>query len=266
MQPMKPKAKERHTYRGSRKHVLDWVESPDFLNDLSKLLAPISVRLASDATVMPRGYSAPSEARLDQRSAKFGVVDPVREALRSWWLRHHRGANTPNWDLVVECQIEGKSGLILVEAKANHPELKADRKPLSDDASKNSRENDEQIRKAINAACAGLNSSGCVASISADANYQLANRLAFMWKLASLGIPTVLLYLGFTGDEGLRDAGEPFGSHDEWAAALERHSRHCFPPEQWNSRLAIDGTPAWFLVRSREVMEQSPPPQARSAT
>ena len=80
----------------------------------------------------------------------------MREALRGWWLKHHRGANTPNWDLVVECHIEGKSGLILVEAKANHPELKAERKPLSDDASNNSRDNEEQIRIAINAGVCGV--------------------------------------------------------------------------------------------------------------
>ena len=45
MHTMNPKRRNATTYRGSRKHVLDWVESPDFLNELSKLLAPISVRL-----------------------------------------------------------------------------------------------------------------------------------------------------------------------------------------------------------------------------
>lgn len=31
-------------------------------------------------------------------------------------------------------------------------------------------------------------------------HYQLANRVAYAWKLADLGLPVVLLYLGFTGD------------------------------------------------------------------
>jgi hypothetical protein len=256
---MKRKKKERHEYRGSRKHVLDWVESPAFLNELSKLLAPIPVQIASDAAFMPRGYSAPSEARLDQRTAKFEVIGPLRETLRDWWLKHQRGANTPNWDLVVESNIEGRRGLILVEAKANHPELKVEGKPLSDDASDNSRDNDRQIRAAIETACKGLNAAGYAVSISADENYQLSNRLAFMWKLASLGIPTVLLYLGFTGDEGLRDAGEPFENHEDWSTELSRHTQKCFPSSQWNLRLNVNGTPAWFLVRSREVMELSPP-------
>lgn len=257
--PMTRKKKERHEYRGSRKHVLDWVESPAFPDELSKLLAAVPVQIASDAAFMPLGYSTPSEARLDRQTAKFEVLDPVREALRGWWLKHHRGANTPNWDLVVECNVEGRPGLILVEAKANHPELKGEGKPLSDDASDNSRDNDRQIRVAIKEACAGLNAAGYAGSISADVNYQLANRLAFMWKLASLGIPTVLLYLGFTGDEGLRDAGEPFKNHEDWSAELDRHTQKCFPSSQWNSRLNLGGTPAWFLVNSREVIELSPP-------
>ncbi len=48
--------------------------------------------------------------------------------LRKWWLVHERGANTPNWDIAAGCEIEGKTGVILVEAKANVPELKRTRK------------------------------------------------------------------------------------------------------------------------------------------
>jgi hypothetical protein len=37
-------------------------------------------------------------------------------------------------------------------------------------------------------------------TLTADSHYQLANRLASAYKVASAGIPVVLLYLGFTGD------------------------------------------------------------------
>jgi len=48
-----------------------------------------------------------------------------------------------------------------------------------------------------------------------DSHHQLANRLAFTWKLATLGIPVVLLY--FTGrDEGIADAGEPILDDAYW--------------------------------------------------
>jgi hypothetical protein len=36
-------------------------------------------------------------------------------------------------------------------------------------------------------------------------HYRFANRLAFAWKTASEGMPTILLYLGFTGDDGISD-------------------------------------------------------------
>ena len=56
-----------------------------------------------------------------------------------------------------------------------------------------------------------------------DSHYQLANRLAFKWKLATLGIPVVLLY--FTGrDEGIADAGEPILDDAHWQALSPGHA------------------------------------------
>jgi hypothetical protein len=49
------------------------------------------------------------------------LQDPGRIPRRPW-------ANTPNWDLAFGCEIAGKTGLILVEAKANEPELTSFRK------------------------------------------------------------------------------------------------------------------------------------------
>src|SRR5215213_5063614 len=47
-------------------------------------------------------------------------------------------------------------------------------------------------------------------TLTADSHYQLANRLASGYKVASVGVPVVLLYLGFTGDtyfgDHVRDA------------------------------------------------------------
>lgn len=59
-------------------------------------------------------------------------------------------------------------------------------------------------------ACAGLQLLGPAVRISRDSHYQLSNRVAFAWKLATLGLPTVLVYLGFWGDDGIADVGEPF--------------------------------------------------------
>ena len=245
-------------YRGSRKHVLDWVESPAFLEELEELLKPVNVVIPATAAYMPRGYAAPKEARLDSADIRFDVLKTAQPELRRWWLVHHRGANTPNWDLVVSCEIEGRPGLVLVEAKANHPELKEDGKLQRDDASPNSTENQDRIRDAIAEAREGLKAAGVNTAIDINSHYQLANRVAFMWKLAQLGIPTILVYLGFTGDEGIRDAGDPFANDGDWRRAFDAYSRNVIPTEMREGRrLDIGVTPAWLLVRSREVMEQS---------
>jgi hypothetical protein len=115
-------------YRGSRKHVLDWVERPDFLPELLGLVLPLVAKVTPSSKWMPRSYREPDEAQLED----FGpLCDRARGAwgpLRRWWLQHEEGANTPNWDIALWCELEGKPGLILVEAKANKRELKAEGK------------------------------------------------------------------------------------------------------------------------------------------
>ena len=73
--------------------------------------------------------------------------------LRSWWLAHEGGANTPNWDIGAACEIEGTPGLILVEAKANVPELSVAGKAIDAAASPASVANHERIGRAIEEAC-----------------------------------------------------------------------------------------------------------------
>jgi len=92
-----------------------------------------------------------------------------------------------------------------------------------------------------------------------DSHYQLANRLAFTWKLATLGIPVVLLYLGFTGDEGIADAGEPIRDDAHWRTLFAGHARDVGVSSALEQRLDFGAAPAWVLCRSRVVMERSPP-------
>jgi hypothetical protein len=147
---------------------------------------------------------------------------------------------------------------VLVEAKANVPELKEEGKYSSDEHSKNSRENHEHIKAAIAEAREGFKKAGLDVQISIDTHYQLANRIAFMWKLATLGIPTVLVYLGFTGDDGIRDAGAPFENDDHWRAVFGTHTKEIIPKAMLDGeRLNLGSAPAWLLVRSCKVLEQS---------
>ena len=58
-----------------------------------------------------------------------------------------------------------------------------------------------------------------------DHHYQLSNRFAWLWKLASLGIPVVLLYLGFLNAQDMTDDGPLFRSEEEWTRAMKDHRR-----------------------------------------
>lgn len=244
--------------RGSRKHVLDWTSRPEFLVDLLRLLEPVDVRITARSHWMPRGYASPEEARLDSFGPKcLPDLGAVWHDIRAWWLRHEAGANTPNWDIALACEIEGRPGVVLVEAKANVPELGPAGKRREEGASPRSAANHEQIGQAIAEACRELRRIEPAVAISRDRHYQLSNRLAFAWKLASLGVPTVLVYLGFIGDDGITDVGAPFEDSSHWQEEFNRHAAPVAPKALFNRRINCDTAPAWFLVRDRPVIEAS---------
>ncbi len=242
--------------RGSRKHVLDWTARPEFLNELRTLIQPCAVTFPAGTAYMPKGVGAPKEARIDD----FATLWPDRTAdwatIHGWWLKHKAGANTPNWDIAVTCELDRRPGLLLVEAKANWPELGRDRKS-DPNLTPNSRDNHEHIGAAIQEACAGWRKVNRGVTISRDSHYQFANRLAFVWKLAELGIPVVLLYLGFTGDMGIKDAGEPFADDADWQRAFGAYASGVFPLKLVDRPQILEGTPVWVLSRSLPALEMS---------
>ena len=248
-------------YRGSRKHVLDWTSQPEFLAELFALVSPVACRRVPSSLWMPSGREKPVEARLETFGPRAYSDHPAWPALKDWWLAYPVRANTPNWDIAVSCEIEGRLGLLLVEAKANVPELGAAGKPLTEKAAKNARSksNHERIGLAIAEARAGLEPALPGISISRDSHYQLANRLAFTWKLATLGIPTVLLYLGFTGDEGIRDAGMPIANDEHWQRVFGAHLKSVCPTSPLVGPVNVGAAPFWVVSRSRPVLEVSPP-------
>jgi hypothetical protein len=245
--------------RGSRKHVLDRVLQPNFASELCDLVAPVRL-CTNDASVwMPMSHLKPEEARLERFGPRFLPNHSAWEELQRWWLAHRRGANTPNWDIALGCEIEGRSGLILVEAKANVPELGEGGKILSPKASENSRANHDQIGKAIEEARNGFADLGHQTTISRDTHYQLSNRLAFTWKLAKLGIPVVLVYLGFTGDTGIIDAGDYFVDAAHWEKTFRAYADGVGAMGLFDSQqpLNVNDVPAWFLIRAMPVIEIS---------
>ena len=239
--------------------MLDWVEQPRFLPELLALVAPIKCRVTASSVWQPVNYQFPDEAKLDSFGPRAIPDRGKWESVREWWLGHQRRANTPNWDIALGCEVEDKPGFILVEAKANLPELSEEGKRRTVDASVKSSENHEHIRKAIADARDALSSRLPGISIDINRHYQLSNRIAFAWKLASLGVPTVLVYLGFTGDTGIENVGAPFTSDQHWQETFYGHLKGVCPSPLVEQQIDVGPASFWLIVRSRPVFEPSLP-------
>ena len=194
---------------------------------------------------MPRGKHSVREARLDK-----ALTQPaVREELLDWWLVHRGGANTPNWDIASTCRISERLGFLLIEAKAHEAELSSSGK--SAPSSPNSRKNHRRIGLAIAEANNALEAAtGKSWGLSRDTHYQLSNRFAWSWKLASLRIPVVLVYLGFLNAEDMSDDGSLFRSEAAVETIFKRHCVSIVDKACWGDRLDIDGTPFIPLIRA----------------
>jgi hypothetical protein len=198
---------------------------------------------------MPRGFKDYKETTLLD-SSYFLPRDKCQE-LKNWWLKKPRGAMLPNWDIASTCTVEGAKGLLLVEAKAHDNELSEAGKSRPTTA--NSQLNHKQIKQAIAQANSGLNRVTAGWALSRDSHYQLSNRCAWMWKLAILGVPVILVYLGFSNAMEMLDQGQPFNSHEAWQTCIRNHAKNIVPEDVWGKRLEIDGTPVWFLIRSMQL-------------
>lgn len=112
-----------------------------------------------------------------------------------------------------------------------------------------SKANDAHIRAAIGEANVGLEGPPRGWGLSADHHYQLSNRFASAWKIADLGIPVVLVYLGFLHAEEMADQGLPFGSAAEWTRGVRRHAMGVVPDLAWERPIHIGDTPIRAVIR-----------------
>ena len=158
----------------------------------------------------------------------------------------------PNWDVASTCEIEGIDGLILVEAKAHLGEMSKRGKEKPRTA--NGWKNHERIGSAIEQANAGLaHTTGGSWGLSRDHHYQLANRFAWSWKLVFLGVPVVLVYLGFLNAEEMAPENVPLRSESDWAYAVKGHARGIVDDACWEKHMVVNGTPCWPLVRTIDL-------------
>ena len=140
---------------------------------------------------------------------------------------------------------------MLVEAKAHGSELSAAGKRIRPSASSKTHQNHGRICKAIAEASAALNKIGCGVNLSSGTHYQLANRVAFAWKLASMGVPVILVYLAFLGDTSV---GEPIRDQDHWQEIFMDHTKSIIPPDFVEHEVDCGSAAFRILLRSRPAL------------
>jgi len=227
-----------------RCHLLTHGTPEQVAGRLTKLIAPWGVVAATDSW-MPEGFNDVKEAQL-HKAQRLLDENPYGQALLSWWLAvAGPAAVTPNWDIASTCTIEGKPGLLLVEAKAHHEELKPD-----DCCGARNKENFERIGEAIRSANDDLNKVQDGWNLSHKSHYQLCNRFAWSQKLATLGIPVVLVYLGFLKADEMQS---PFPDSQSWDQAVLNYSREFVPESVWGNKLMLDDAPIYPLIRSMNI-------------
>ncbi len=247
--------------RGSRPRCVLLMdgEKDEVASRLTRLVGlPGEVSVAPSDTWMPHGKPVrkndgswdkkpTAEARLDRPNS---LVDPkIQKELQAWWLAVVRGAaNTPNWDIASTCLIRGEGGLLLIEAKAHPSELSQAGKSLP--SSKNSQSNHDQIGRAIAEANKAFQAvTGKKWGLSRDSHYQLSNRFAWSWKLALLGIPVVLVYLGFLNAQDMAREGRLFQSEANWEHTLKDYCDGVVDDTCWGQWLDFRGVPLIPLIR-----------------
>ncbi len=218
---------------GSRRQVADCLE---------ELIQPFGIIESKKDHWMPKGFLGKAEAQLGRTKSFLSVKQ--REVLLKWWLKKRRGSQTPNWDIASICKINGQRGLLLVEAKAHGKELKG-----NDYCSSTNKDNRKQIAGAISSASAALNGILPGWALSRDTHYQLCNRWAWSWKLATLGVPVILVYLGFLNAD---EMSGPFRTAEEWQKFVLHYSEGIVPPTAWTSELNVNGTPVYGLIRAMD--------------
>jgi hypothetical protein len=230
------KRKER---RGSkpRCHLLTHGSPDAVAAKLTALVEPFASVAPSDRW-MPEGFEETREATLPEAGGLLNA--DVRLELRRWWLTvASNNTRTPNWDIASTCTIEDKPGIVLIEAKAHNNELIKEEsgRNIEVPVSGNARRNHLRIDWAIRDASAALaEDTGLIWALSRDWNYQMSNRFAWAWKLADLGIPVVLVYLGFLNADEMSDKGKPFARDADWQSIVKRHSKALFAAEVWGQR------------------------------
>jgi hypothetical protein len=248
IEQLKPKEQ-----RGSkpRCHLLTHGTADEVAAALTALVAPFASVMPTDSW-MPVGFAEVQEAKLNKAPRLLNAE--IRRQLGAWWLPAERQtARTPNFDIASTCKVGDGPGLLLIEAKAHAQELRKEEagRVLDAESSDDRKASHNTIGAAIAEAAGGLTlATAAPCHISRDTHYQMSNRFAWAWKLTELGIPVVLVYLGFLHADEMQDRGAPLGSHDDWQELVQAHSAPLFQVNPWEQVWKCNGQSLVPLIRS----------------
>jgi hypothetical protein len=210
--------------KGSKKAMSKLVKSIGFHNTINVLLKKDGLSITSNDIWIPNSVSPTKEVGLSVFLRSNFDAQVATDSIK-WWL--YKGSAAPKWDLISTCTINGKRGILLVEAKAHCTELEQEckGKALTHGASDNSKKNHEQIALAITEANTHITDEIAGIALSRDTCYQFSNRVAHAWWLANQGIPVALMYLGFLNVKDMSDKYKTFESHKEWEDCFAEHTK-----------------------------------------
>lgn len=61
---------EKVEYRGSQKHILDWISREDFVDSFNEMMADSGIKIKNKRTLKPENSDKPEEFNLDSYSSK----------------------------------------------------------------------------------------------------------------------------------------------------------------------------------------------------
>lgn len=244
--------------KGSKKHVLDLVSSSRFRNIMNRVIGCPEIRIAEHCHQRPLSRRSLADSReYELEEYTMALPFPGHAPLdKKWWLCHKTGLNKrPTWDLLCHITVRDRPGLLLVETKAHVREMLEQDKKTAPGAGSKSMQNDRQIKQRIVETNDKLNALGIGSFyLSTKDHYQLANRLSYLAKLASDGVPTVLLYLGW-----LKSPSWPrdfFRDDAHWHDVVTNHMNEVVPSVFSEKCFSFStGGSMHMLIRSLDVLQ-----------
>ena len=262
---------------GSRRRILEFTSAPSAVvaDTLSALIEGYGA-VSPSAIWTPHGKNAPAPARLDETPGL--VKNPAHKAaLHDWWVsdeplfnraltqrqtagRASRAVRLPPFDFASTFtppeSAPERNGVLIVHAAAHIGELNSDHSHQREKTAL------PQIHKAFAEATEGWNALlkeraetlGYKLShrvkLSTDSHYRLSCNFAVAWKLARLGVPTILLYLGFLDATELEPDGYlAFRDHEMWEKCVFEKTSKPLPEEIWDTSFTLPSAAPLAILR-----------------